>query len=174
MKRLMVALAVAGIFASVVPAQEDDSERFDQESTRAAFAYKLNGDNFKLFLNATRTLTGMVNHNPAVKSGFGDFATLVKQHKGKKSLDFWTDALEKSVPAAAAAIRTAGLTPRDYFIELIIIGEAAVDESFHAEKPSPEVSLENAAFVRAHSQEIDQVVGAFSHAMDSQASRETK
>ena len=155
--------------------EEDSGPHFDPESTRAALAYKLNPDNLHRFLDATKTITALVNNDPIVKGQFRDFGNFVKQPKGKSSLDAWTAALEQRVPTAAAAIRKAGLTPHDYLLVLIVIGEEAVDMAFPStEKLSPEVSPENAAFVRAHSKEIGEVTQPFDRAMKSLESRKPR
>jgi hypothetical protein len=176
MKPMTVALAAASIFVSVASAQTDERREslFDAESTRAALAYKLNPDNLHRFLDATKTISAMIDNDLSVRGEFRDFAASLNQSKEKSSLDGWAAALEQWVPTAAAAIRKASLTPHDYVLVLVVVGEEVDDMSFHSDKLPPEVSAENAAFVREHTKEIAEVMEPFGRASDSLKSKEPR
>jgi hypothetical protein len=153
-------LLIAAISLSAGAAQKTRGATDADEREVATF--RLSMDNLNKFGNASAALMKMTQSDPSLRK------QMEEEQKGK-NLQEETAALERH-PAVVAAIRSAGLAPREYIVMTAsIISTAMVvgmkKQGMIKELP-PIVSAENAAFVDQNYEKISAMLKKMQDARD--------
>lgn len=124
----------------------------DSRSVRDATQLKLTEENFRRFVQASESLAVLRARDPQVRQ----LAERDLSGAGSTEEDAGLKLLESN-DAASAAIQSAGISVRDYYVMAIAIAAAArYMDTPDAAPPTP-VSEDNAEFLRSHQTELARV-----------------
>jgi hypothetical protein len=142
---LIAALSISG--AGAAPQKSRGAIDADE---REVTAFRLSMDNLIKFGNATSALMKITHDDPSLRKQ-------MEEEQQGKNLQEETAALERH-PTAVAAIRSAGLTPREYLVMTATIVSTTMAVGMKKEGMIKEfpaiVSAENAAFVNQNYEKI--------------------
>lgn len=124
--------------------------RTDAASVRTATQFRLTDENFDKFLRAADSLVARQDRDAAVHKHL----TQPLADAGSTDADAGLRWLESN-PAVAAAIESAGLSVRDYFVMAIAI--ASAEQTRPSSAPPTPVAKDNAEFVRRRSADIERL-----------------
>lgn len=121
--------------------------RTDGASVRAATQFKLTDENFNKFLRAADSLAALQSHDANVRAHL----TQPLADAGSSDADAGLRWLESNA-AVNAAIESAGLSARDYFVMAIAI--ASAEQTRPSAAPPTPVAKDNAEFVRRRASDV--------------------
>ena len=142
------AILFATTLASAAPPPDPDQKEIT--------AFHLSMDNISKFGNASAALLKLTRDNPDLKK------QMEAEDSKNKTVQSTVDVMEKKYPAAAAAIRAAGLSTRDFVVMTGTIMSTTMAVGMKKQgmlKEIPDtVSPENAAFVEQNYDKINSML----------------